>query len=106
MSKKETPQQNARGTECTRSECPNTNADCHTCKYAKPIKLENTHFADFDAELFDGIKTKMTEAFRELGHADSDWWVEGGLITFSFRGEDERDEFLEEIGITFTTLQN
>lgn len=67
--------------------------------------METAYFADFDAELFDAIKTKMAEAFHDLGHDESDWWIEGGLITFSFSTEDERAEFLEEIGITLSNTE-
>ena len=67
--------------------------------------MKNAYFVDFDAELFDGIKTNMAKAFRELGHADSDWCVECGRIAFSFRSEDERDDFFEEIGITLSTAE-
>lgn len=67
--------------------------------------MKKAYFADFDAELFDGIKTSMAEAFHALGHDESNWWVEGGIITFSFSTEDERTEFLEEIGITLQTTE-
>lgn len=42
----------------------------------------------------------LVDIFIELGHSDEDWVVISGAKTFFFETRDDRDEFLQEIGLT------